>query len=273
MDEARLSHVKQRLQKTWTAGDFGQIARYTEDCPIGFVNRLQPQHGMKVLDVACGTGNLSMPAARAGADVSGVDIAENLLIQALARAATENLEIDFREGDAEKLPFNASEFDLVMSMFGAMFAPRPEVTAGELARVCRPGGRIAMANWTPAGFSGQMLHLGAKYIPPQEGIPSPMDWGNEVVVRQRLGPYADQIDCRREMAVFEYPFSPSEVVDFFRDYFGPVQMAFARLDADAGAAYKKDLIQLWSDNNLGTAQRTVVHSEFLEVIAVRNTGR
>ena len=143
-DAAKFEKLKQGMKASWMAGDFGQIAKYSADEAAEFIARLPIHDGIDVLDVACGTGNLTIPAARAGARVAGVDIASNLVEQARERAAAENLTIDFRIGDAEALPFANSSFDMVVTMFGAMFAPRPEVVAAELARVCRPGGMIAM---------------------------------------------------------------------------------------------------------------------------------
>ena len=163
-----------------------------------FIERINLKPGTKVLDVACGTGNQSIPAARAGADVIGLDIAPNLLEQARKRAADENLKIEFVEGDAEKLPYEAARFDVVLSMFGAMFAPRPEVVASELLRVCRPGGLIAMGNWTPDGFVGQMFQITGKHAPPPPGLPSPVLWGVEKVVTERLNQGAGKI-ARLEM--------------------------------------------------------------------------
>ena len=149
--------LKTRLRGMWMAGDFGEIARTIEAGAEEFITRLAPRPGERVLDVACGSGNLAIPAARSGATVTGVDIATNLLEQARARAASEGLTIQFDEGDAERLPYDDASFDTVVTMFGAMFAPRPELVAAELTRVCRPGGRMAMANWTPEGFIGQMF--------------------------------------------------------------------------------------------------------------------
>ena len=153
------AELKQRLRAPWMAGDFGEIAKLNAEGAEEFIERLHLKPGTKVLDVACGTGNQSIPAARAGAEVIGLDIATNLLEQARKRAADESLKIEFVEGDAEKIPFPAARFDVVLSMFGAMFAPRPDVVASELIRVCRPGGLIAMGNWTPAGFVGQMFKI------------------------------------------------------------------------------------------------------------------
>ena len=179
--------LKQRLRASWMAGDFGEIAKLNSTEGESFIQRLHLKPGTKVLDVACGTGNQSIPAARAGADVIGLDIATNLLEQARKRAADEKLKIEFVEGDAEKLPYEAARFDVVMSMFGAMFAPRPEVVAAELLRVCRPGGLIAMGNWTPEGFVGQMFQITARHAPPPPGMLPPSLWGVEKVVTERLG--------------------------------------------------------------------------------------
>jgi len=184
---AGVAQLKQGMKAMWMAGDFGQIAKHSEKGAEELVSRLNIQQGNKVLDVACGTGNLTIPAARRGAKVTGIDIASNLLAQARQRAAAEGLDAKFEEGDAEQLAAGAGEFDVVMSMFGAMFAPQPEKVAAELIRVCRSGGTIAMANWTREGFVGESFAIGARFVTPPEGIPSPLLWGDESVVKQRLG--------------------------------------------------------------------------------------
>ena len=176
MTDSALSALKQRMKSTWMAGDFGQIARINERSGEEFVDRLHLQPGMQILDVACGTGNQSIPAARTGARVTGLDIAPNLLEQARERARAEDLKVDFVEGDAEDLPYEAGEFDVVLSMFGAMFAPRPERVAAELHRVCRPGGLIAMGNWTPQGFIGQTFALMSRQVAPPPGIVPAILW-------------------------------------------------------------------------------------------------
>jgi ubiquinone/menaquinone biosynthesis C-methylase UbiE len=261
--------LKQRMRGTWMAGDFGQIARYTAQCAERFVDRLQIQPGARVLDVACGTGNLAIPAARTGAQVWGVDIAPNLLDQARERANAEGLRATFEEGDAEQLPYPDAHFDVVMSMFGAMFGPRPELVATELARVCRPGGTIAMANWIPQGFVAKQFALGNRYVPPPEGVAAPVLWGDEQTVRQRLGPYVSDIRFTRQTADFEFPFPPPEVVQFFRQYFGPTQIAFSRLSADERGAYTADLETLWHEYNTAGDGRTAVRGEYLQVVASR----
>jgi ubiquinone/menaquinone biosynthesis C-methylase UbiE len=224
---------------------------------------------MKVLDVACGTGNTALPAARKGATVTGVDIASNLLEQARSRAAKESLTVQFDEGDAESLPYPDASFDIVLSMFGAMFAPRPEVVAAELARVCRPGGLIAMGNWTPAGFTGKMFKTTAKHVPPPPGVPPPTLWGDEATVRQRFGNRVSKLTCTPQVAEFRYDAAPAGVVQLFRRYFGPTQMAFARLDEAGQTALAADLENEWDQANEAKDGTTFVRNEYLEVHAVR----
>ncbi len=251
----------------WSAGDFGEIARFSAAEAENFVSRLPIPVGARVLDVACGTGNIAIPAARKGAIVTGVDIAPNLIEQAIARANQEGLKAEFREGDAEKLPFPDAEFDLVVSMFGAMFAPRPELVAEELSRVCRPGGLIAMANWTPEGSVGKMFALTSRHVPPPEGIPPPVLWGKEEVVRERFAKVGRKVETFRRNAEFKYPFDSNGVVEFFRRYFGPTQMAFARLDSAGQSALATDMAHLFAENNQGKENETIVNAEYLEVRA------
>jgi len=263
-----LAELKSRMKSTWMAGDFGQIANFTSQEAENFVGRMGIAPGAKVLDVACGTGNTAIPAAKTGASVTGVDIATNLIEQARKRAASEQVEIRFEEGDAEELPYDDHTFDVVLTMFGAMFAPRPERVAAELIRVCKPGGLIAMANWTPQGFVGKSFQLTAKMVPPPP-VPPPLMWGDENVVRQRFGDGAASVTCTRQNARFAYPFTPKEVVDFFRRYFGPTQAAFSRLDQAGQVAMAAQLEALWMEHNTANDGTTVVHAEYLEVRASR----
>jgi len=265
-----MSALKSRMRDTWMAGDFGVIARYAEKEMEAFVSRLKLRPGTRVLDVACGTGNTLIPAARAGAEVTGVDIATNLVEQARARAAKEALKVEVREGDAEQLEFPDSAFDVAMSTFGAMFAPRPELVARELLRVTKSGGMIAMANWTPMGFVGKMFRISAKHVPPPADIPPPALWGDEEVVRQRLGGGAKQIDCTRRTCDFDFPFPPAEVLALFRKYFGPTQVAFSKLDENGQAALSADLEKLWNEHNQATDNTTRIRAEYLEVHATRD---
>ena len=260
-----MESLKTRLKAMWMTGDFGQVAKHIETGAEEFIARLALKPGVRLLDVACGSGNLAIPAARAGAIVTGVDIATNLLEQARARAESESLTIQFDEGDAENLPYPDAAFETVVSMFGAMFAPRPE-----LVRVCRPGGRIAMANWTPDGFSGQMFKISGKYVPPPPNMPLPVKWGDEETLRERLREEIADLQLTRQMCPFIYPFPPAEVVESFRMYYGPTQRAFDALDTNGQAALRSDLERLWAEHNQATDNTTYVEGEYLEVIATRN---
>jgi SAM-dependent methyltransferase len=264
-----LETLKSRLRATWIAGDFGQIAKATASGAEDFIKRLNLQPGMKVLDVACGTGNLALPAARMGAIVTGVDIAPNLLEQARENAEREGLKIQFDEGDAEALPYEDASFDAVVTMFGAMFAPRPELVAAELKRVCRPGGFIAMANWTPTGFVGRMFKTVSSHVPPPPGMPPPVLWGDAAKVRERLNEAFSKLETNERNITFRFPFPPADVVEHFRNYFGPVQKAFGALDESGQAALRRDLEQLWTENNRATDGTTLGDAQYLEVIAVR----
>ena len=266
---SELSALKTKLKATWSAGDFGQIARYYADEAEAFIKRLDLKPGMKVLDVACGTGNLAIPAARLGATVTGVDIAANSVEQARQNAKAEGLSAKFDEGDAEGLPYDDASFDAVVTMFGAMFAPRPELVASELKRVCRPGGFIAMANWTPGGFIGQMFKITSSHIPPPPGMTSPVLWGVEEKVRERFGEGISKVETRLQKVTWAFPFSPAEVVEHFRLYYGPAQKAMGALDEQKGAALRKDLEELFTTHNQATDGTTRVEAEYLEVVAVR----
>jgi ubiquinone/menaquinone biosynthesis C-methylase UbiE len=263
------AQLKAGMKAAWMAGDFGQIAAFSAKAAEEFVARSAVTQGTRVLDVACGTGNASIPAARAGGVVTGIDIAPNLLEQACARASAEQLTIDFREGDAEQLPFPDGAFDVVLTMFGAMFAPRPEQVAVELVRVCRPGGVIAMANWTPQGFVGRTFQLTAKMAPPPPGVPAPVLWGDEETVRRRFSKQVSSLSLTRQKISFDYPFPPNEVVAFFRQYFGPTQMAFKSLGLDGQAALASALESLWKEHNRAADGRTSVEAEYLDLRAIR----
>jgi ubiquinone/menaquinone biosynthesis C-methylase UbiE len=261
--------IKERMKATWMAGDFGKVAEFAASDAARFVDGLPLKSGMQVLDVACGTGNTAIPEARKGAKVTGVDIATNLLDQARLRAQGEGLAIDFREGDAEKLAFPDASFDAVITMFGAMFAPRPELVAAELVRVCRPQGFIAMANWTPEGFVGKTFQLTSRHVPPPPGVPAPILWGKEDVVRERFAKLNCKVETFKRNAEFKYPFDSKGVVEFFRNYFGPTKTAFSRLDEAGQSALANDLEKRWAENNRGSGNETIVTAEYLDVRVTR----
>ncbi|HET7624982.1 MAG TPA: class I SAM-dependent methyltransferase [Verrucomicrobiae bacterium] len=266
---ANLDAIKAKQKATWQSGDYGQIAQSIENFAEEFMARQSLRRGLRVLDVACGTGNLAVIAARHGCDVTGVDIAENLLDQARARAAKAGLNIAFEEGDAEAMPFADSSFDLSISMFGLMFAPQPERVATELQRVTKSGGHIALANWTPEGFIGKMFRVFKTHLPPT-GVPSPLDWGNESIVSQRLQSGFKDLRLTRRITEMRFPFSPADTVEYFRKYYGPTFRAFESLSETARQALRHDLVELQTRYN--TAQspdQTAVSAEYLEVIATR----
>ena len=262
--------LKARMKATWMAGDFGQVAKYSEHEAAKFISRQNIKPGMRMLDVACGTGNLAIPAAKAGAMVTGVDIASNLVEQARERAEGEGVRIQFDEGDAEELPYSDESFDVVVSMFGAMFAPRPDRVAAELVRVCRPGGQIALANWTPDGFIGQVFKTTSKHLPPPpDALVPPVLWGDEATVRERFRGGVSKLVLAAVMAQLRYPFSVPGTVEFFRTYYGPTQKAFGALPEDKQPSFRRDLENVFGQYNKATDGSTSVEAEYLEVLATR----
>lgn len=263
--------IKARNKATWEAGDFSQIAPTLEGVAEEFMGRLPLRPGARVLDVACGTGNLAVIAARRGCLVSGVDLAGKLIEQARARADVEGLRIDWEEADAEALPCAGCQFDGVVSMFGVMFAPRSKVVVSELRRVTRPGGYVALANWTPAGFMGRMFDLfAACQPPPPAGLPSPLLWGDEGAVARRLRDGFISLRCTPRLARLRYPFPPADTVAFFRRYDGLTRRAFESLDASGQEALQRGLVALHAAHNVaGNDDTTEVEAEYLEVVAER----
>jgi SAM-dependent methyltransferase len=264
-----MDQIKQAMRATWMAGDFGVIAKTIEGSAQDLVRRLAIPAGQHVLDVATGTGNVALPLARSGCIVTGVDIAPNLLEQARARAAADGLTIQFDEGDAEEMPYPDASFDAVTTMFGAMFAPQPERVAAELARVLKPGGLLAMANWNPESFTGRMFRTGAKHAPPPPGVPPPVQWGDPDKARERLAAGFNDIQTELVPLNFEMDTNAAGAVNTFRTYFGPTKMAFARLDDAGKAALEADLVELWSSANTADdpEHATLVPNTYLLVTA------
>jgi SAM-dependent methyltransferase len=260
--------LKTRLKTTWMTGDYDLFSRFMEKDAEQFFRRLGITPGTRLLDVGCGAGQLALIAARAGAQVTGCDIATNWIEKAQARAAAEGLDVTFQEADAEALPYEDAQFDAVISLIGAMFAPRPDLVAAELTRVCRPGGIIAMANWTPGGFIGLMFKTIARHIAPS-GMPPPVLWGDEATVRDRLREGIADLKCAPHVYHFDYPFPPDAVVEFFRTNYGPMSRAFASLDANEQEKLRNELVSLWSEHNKAVDDTTRVDAEYLEVIATR----
>jgi ubiquinone/menaquinone biosynthesis C-methylase UbiE len=265
-----IQSIKTRQKATWESGDFGQVAKFITHVAEQFMARINLWPGMKVLDAACGTGNLAVIAARAGCQTSGLDIAANLIAQARERAHQEHLNIEYTEGDAEAMPYPDDTFDVVVSMYGVMFAPRPERVVTELQRVTKPGGLIALANWTPGGFIGKMFAVFARHLPPPAGLPSPLLWGDESVVRDRFNGTIEDLRLTRQVARMCFPYDPAGTVDFFSRYYGPTLRAFGALDAASQAALRRDLVELQTRHNVSkNPNETDTPSEYLEVHARR----
>jgi SAM-dependent methyltransferase len=268
-DAVDMDALKARQKAMWMSGDYTRFAVYLVDGAMNFLESCNIPSNAAILDVACGAGQTAIPMAQKGNRVTGIDIATNLVEAARTRARAEDLPIQFDEGDAEDLPYNDASFDIVFSLIGAMFAPQPHKVAAEFARVCRPGGRIIMGNWTPGGFVGQMFKTMAAHVPPPAGVPSPTLWGDESVVRERLGDTVSELQMRRRLYPFRYPFGPAKVVEFFRELYGPTNRAFSTLDADGQAALRHDLEELWARHNQADDGTLYLESEYLEVQAVR----
>lgn len=266
---ADIEGLKARIKSIWTAGDYPQVARITQRMADEFIDRRQLKPNARMLDVACGNGNLCIPAAKLGAAVTGIDIAPNLLDEARSRAVQEEVSVKFEEGDAEHLPYDPGTFDLVVSMFGAIFAPRPDVVASELCRVCRSGGEIAMANWTPTGFIGEVFKVTGKHVAPPAGVPSPLLWGDEATVRERFSGHRTDIRITRILGKLSFPFSIAETVEFYRLNYGPTLKAFAGLSEASQAALLRDLEDLYTRHNEATDGTTSITAEYLEVIVKR----
>jgi SAM-dependent methyltransferase len=261
--------LKARLKATWMDGNYDYFSRFMESSAVELLDRQPIRSGASLLDVACGSGQLALVAARRGARATGLDIATNAILAARGRANAEGLDIRFDEGDAEALPYPDSSFDVVATIFGAMFAPRPEHVAAELLRVCRPGGTILMANWTAEGFIGSMFKTFARFIAPP-GMPSPVLWGDEQTVAQRFGAGVSDLRLTRVVYRFDYPFPPAEVVEFFRQNYGPTTRAFSSLSEADGAALRAALVDLWASHNMSKdPARTVVDAQYLEVVGIR----
>jgi ubiquinone/menaquinone biosynthesis C-methylase UbiE len=263
-----LKALKARQQQAWSAGDYAVVGTTLQIVGEELCEALDVRSGQKVLDVAAGNGNVALAAARRWCNVVATDFVPSLLDQARQRANAERLNIDFREADAEALPFANASFDVVASSFGVMFTPDQKQAAAELVRVCRKGGKIGLANWTPDGFIGQVFKIIAKYLPPPSATHSPALWGTPARIAELFEPPASAITTLQRNFVFRYR-SPEHWLDVFRNYYGPLLKAFAALDAEQGAALENDLRRLIEQFNRANDASMVVPSEYLEVVIFR----
>ncbi len=262
--------VTQLQQKVWAEGDFSMVASLVFNVSESLAEALEILPDERVLDVACGSGNGAISAARRawGGNVVGADYVPALLERGRERAAAERLDVEFVEADAQHLPFGDASFDVAMSIFGAMFAPDQRRTAAELLRVVKPGGRIGMANWSPDGTVGRMFATTAKHAPPPPGLDPALLWGTEERLRELFG---DGIsDLRIERRLSRQPFrSAAHYLEFFRTNFGPIKVAFERVGAEGEAALESDLRELLESENTAGDRALVLEAEYLEVIATR----
>jgi SAM-dependent methyltransferase len=261
--------IKQRQQQAWSSGDFAVVAARIVLVAEHLCDTADLHAGWRVLDVATGSGNAAIAAARHGCIATGVDYVPALLARGRERAAAEGLAVEFREGDAEALPFPDDSFDAVTSVFGSMFAPDHERAAAELMRVSRPGGTIALASWTPDGFIGDLFRTVGAHVPPPAGVPSPMLWGTERHLRELFGDGIASLELEERTFTFRFQ-SAEGFVEFFRSWYGPTVKAFAALEGDARDALEQDLIALAlrSDRLGGGAGAVAIPAAYTEAVAV-----
>ena len=260
--------LKNRQQTAWASGDYAVIGTTLQLVGEQLAEACDLRWDERVLDVAAGNGNATLAAARRGCSVTSTDYVSTLLERGAERARAEGLNVKFQIADAEALPFPDASFDAVLSTFGVMFAPDQATAAAELARVCRPGGRIGLANWTPEGFIGQLFKVLGRHIPPPAGMQPPSRWGVESHLQALFGDRAAEIAVTRRMYTFRYR-SAAHFIEVFRTWYGPVHKAFASLTTDKAAALEHDLADLINSMNRAGATSLVVPSEYLEIVITR----
>ncbi|KQW36900.1 class I SAM-dependent methyltransferase [Rhizobacter sp. Root404] len=263
-----LTALKARQQTAWASGDYAVIGTTLQIVGEQLAEACDLRWDERVLDVAAGNGNATLAAARRGCRVTSTDYVPALLERGAARARAEGLNAAFEIADAEALPYDAASFDVVLSTFGVMFAPDQAKAASEMARVCRPGGRIGLANWTPEGFIGQLFKTLGRHLPPPAGVQPPSRWGVETALHELFGDSAQSIAVTKRMFNFRYR-SAAHFVEVFRTWYGPVHKAFAALPADKAAALDTDLRALLDSLNQGGANALLVPSEYLEIVVTR----
>jgi SAM-dependent methyltransferase len=261
-----LAAVKKRQQETWSSGEYARVAALIVLAAEQLCDSADLQAGWRVLDVATGSGNAAIAAARLGCTAVGIDYVPELLERGRIRAAAEGLDVELKVGDAEALPFPDNSFDAVTSVFGSMFAPDHARTSAELARVCKPGGTIALASWTPGGFIGELFRTVAGHVPPPAGVASPLLWGTEEHLRTLLGDHLAWLDVAERTFTFRFT-SPEAFVEFFRTWYGPTFKAFAALDADGQRALETALVELVSKHDRLGNGAVAIPATYLEAVA------
>lgn len=260
--------IKVRQQAAWSSGDYGLIGTTLQVVGENLAEACRFHYGDAVLDVAAGNGNATLAAARMGCVVTSTDYVPDLLEQGARRAAAERLQVDFRVADAEALPFADASFDGVLSTFGVMFAPDHRKSAYEMLRVCKPGGRIGLANWTPEGFVGSMFRVLGRHVPPPAGVQPPSKWGVKSHLEELFGPAAKEIAIEQRHFHFRYR-SPAHFIEVFRNWYGPVHKAFGALASAAAAQLESELTELLERSNTAGRDTLVVPSEYLQIVITR----
>ena len=260
-----LAAVKNKQHLAWSAGDYAVVGTTLQIVGESLCEALDLRAGERVLDVAAGNGNATLAAARRWCDVISTDYVPSLLERGRARASAEGLPVQFEQADAENLPYTDHRFDVVMSTFGVMFTPDQDKAAAEMARVCQPGGRIGLANWTPTSFIGELFKLMGRYVAPAAGVKSPALWGTEARLRELFGERLDKIAIESKNFVFRYH-SAAHWLEVFRTFYGPMHKAFGALNAEKQEALAADLIALAERFNRATDGTLVAPSEYLEVV-------
>jgi len=263
-----LAAVKNKQHLAWSAGDYAVVGTTLQFVGESLCEALDLRAGERVLDVAAGNGNATLAAARRWCNVVSTDYVPTLLERGRARASAEGLPVQFEQADAENLPYTDHSFDVVLSTFGVMFTPDQDKAAAEMARACKPGGRIGLANWTPTSFIGELFKLMGKYLPPAAGVKSPALWGTEARLRELFGERLDSIAIERRNFVFRYH-NAAHWLEVFRTFYGPMHKAFGALDAAKQEALAADLIALAEKFNRATDGTLVAPSEYLEVVIQR----
>jgi SAM-dependent methyltransferase len=265
---ADLSAVKGRQQAAWSSGDYSIVGTTLQIVGELLAESCDLRTDERVLDVAAGNGNATLAAARRGCKVTSTDYVSTLLERGAERARAEGLQVSFQTADAEALPFEANAFDAVLSTFGVMFTPDQDKAAAELLRVCRSGGRIGMANWTPGGFIGQLFKTLGRHVTPPAGVKPPSAWGTEARLRELFPPALATISITPRIFNFRYR-SAVHFVEVFRMWYGPTHKAFASLATDKAAALEADMLELLNKSNRAGSASLVVPSEYLELIVTR----
>jgi ubiquinone/menaquinone biosynthesis C-methylase UbiE len=261
--------IKQRQQATWASGDYSTVGTTLQIVGESLAEAANVCADEMVLDVAAGNGNASLAAARRYAKVTSTDYVQALLDKGRNRAQAEHLPMQFQLADAEALPFANASFDVVLSTFGVMFTPDHHRAASEMLRVARPGGRIALANWTPAGFIGRLFKVIGAHVPPPAGVQPPALWGTEPHIVELFGAQASHIECLRRHFNFRYR-SAAHFIDVFRDYYGPTHKAFAALDAAGAQSLERGITALLEELNVAGPGSMVVPSEYLEIVVTKH---